>query len=189
MGMIMGVFGSSFETLLPVFSDNIVAGGIKTYSRLLLFEGVGGLAGMAALIVLGLRIAPARFYILAGVGFGIGLLVLSQMDWLLVAAPVIAILGGCRVVFQAMSTTLMQTLSSNELRGRVMSLEMFSWGAAALGGLLMGTIGQYVGVQAAMSLGGLIVVVGAVTISFLSLRYLLVGNTQDQHERNSVSTI
>lgn len=186
MGMIMGVFGSSFETLLPVFSDNIIAGGIKTYSRLLLFEGAGGLAGMTALIILGLRIVPARSYILSGVGFGIGLLILSQMDQLLVAAPVIAMLGGCRVVFQAMSTTLMQTLSSNELRGRVMSLEMFSWGSAALGGLLMGTIGQYVGVEAAMSLGGIIVVAGAVTISFLSLRYLLVGHTHDQQERRSV---
>lgn len=59
-----------------------------------------------------------------------------------------------------------------------MSLGMFSWGAAALGGLMMGTLGQYVGVQAAMSVGGIAVISGAVLISSLALRHLLVGNSQ-----------
>ena len=178
MGTVMGMFGSSFESLLPVFSDKVITGGIDTYSRLLLSEGAGGLVAMAAIIFLGLSVRPARFYVLAGVGFGIGLLTLSQADWLLFAAPVIAIVGGCRVVFQTMSTTLMQTLASNEFRGRVMSLEMFSWGAAALGGLLMGAMGEYVGVQAAMSVGGIVVASGVVFISSLALRHLLVGHSQ-----------
>ena len=181
MGMVMGMFGSSFETLLPVFSDKVITGGIDTYSRLLLSEGAGGLAATAGIALLGLRVRPARFYVLAGVGFGIGLLTLSQADWLLAAAPVIAVVGACRVVFQTMNTTLMQTLASNEFRGRVMSLEMFSWGAAAFGGVMMGTLGQYVGVQTAMSLGGIVVASGAVLISSVALRQLVVGQRQSVH--------
>ena len=175
IGMVMGIFGSSYEVLLPVFSDKVVTGGINTYSRLLLSEGAGGLAATAAIVLLGLRVRPARLYVLAGVGFGVGLLVFSRADWLLAAALVIAVVGACRVVFQTMSTTLMQTLAADEFRGRVMSLEQFTWGAAALGGLLMGTMGQYVGVQSTMSLGGIIVASTAVFVSFLALRQLLVG--------------
>mgnify|MGYP000917571531 CR=1 FL=1 len=169
----MSIFGSSFETLLPVFADNVISGGIHTYSRLLLSEGVGGLAGMAAIIFLGFRVRAAQFYILSCIGFGIGLVALSQTNWLLAAAPVIATLGTCRVVFQTMSTTLMQTLSSNEFRGRVMSLEMFSWGAAAVGGLLMGAMGQYAGVRTTLSIGGIVVTSGAVAIFLATLRSLV----------------
>ena len=176
IGMVMGIFGSSYEVLLPGFSDKVVTGGINTYSRLLLSEGAGGLAATAAIVLLGLRVRPARLYVLAGVGFGVGLLLFSRADWLLAAALVIAVVGACRVVFQTMSTTLMQTLAADEFRGRVMSLEQFTWGAAALGGVLMGTMGQYVGVQSTMSLGGIIVASTAVFISFLALRQLLVGH-------------
>ena len=176
MGMVMGIFGSSYEVLLPVFSDKVVTGGINTYSRLLLSEGAGGLAATAAIALMGLRVRPARFYVLAAVGFGVGLLVLSQADWLLAAALVIAFVGASRVVFQTMSTTLMQTLAADEFRGRVMSLDQLTWGAAAVGGVLMGTMGQYVGVQSAMSLGGIVVAATAVLLSFLALRQLLVGH-------------
>ena len=176
MGMVMGIFGSSYEVLLPVFSDKVVTGGINTYSRMLLSEGAGGLAATAAIALMGLRVRPARFYVLAAVGFGVGLLVLSQADWLLAAALVIAFVGASRVVFQTMSTTLMQTLAADEFRGRVMSLDQLTWGAAAVGGVLMGTMGQYVGVQSAMSLGGIVVAATAVLLSFLALRQLLVGH-------------
>ena len=74
IGMIMGIFGSSFQSLLPVFSDKVVTGGIDTFSRLLLSEGIGGLVATVAIAVLGIRVRPARFYVLAGVGFGLGLL-------------------------------------------------------------------------------------------------------------------
>lgn len=163
MGITMGIFGSSFQSLLPVLSDKIITGGIHTYSRLLLSEGIGGLFTTGVIAFLGLKVRPAKFYVFAGVFFGLALLALAQMSWLIGAAVAVAIIGATRVVFQTMGTTLMQTLTSDEFRGRIMSLHQFTWGAAALGGLLMGTLGEYLGVKVALSIGGAVVMsVGAI---------------------------
>lgn len=41
LGIVVGLFSSSFEILLPVFTDEIFYGDSSTYSRLLLFLGLG----------------------------------------------------------------------------------------------------------------------------------------------------
>ena len=183
IGMVMGIFGSSFQSLLPVFADEVVTGGIDTFSRLLLSEGIGGLIATLAIAILGIRVRPARFYVLSGVGFGLGLLVLSQADRLVAAALTVGFLGACFVVFQTMSTTLMQTLASDEFRGRVMSVHQLTWGASALGGLLMGVLAVNLGIQEALGLGGTVVAFSTVLVAFWLLRRLLgFGSRVASHE-------
>ncbi|GIS95382.1 MAG: hypothetical protein CM1200mP22_26190 [Dehalococcoidia bacterium] len=53
-----------------------------------------------------------------------------------------------------MSTTVMQTQSDDEFRGRVMSLHQLTWGSMALGSLMMGVIAEFAGVSMAIGLGG-----------------------------------
>ena len=57
LGIVVGLFSSSFEILLPVFTDEIFYGDSSTYSRLLLFLGLGGLFG-----TMGLGISSIRWY-------------------------------------------------------------------------------------------------------------------------------
>jgi len=170
LGIIVGLFGTSFEALLPAFSDNVLQGGVKTYSRLLLFEGIGGLTATLIIAVLGPRIQPTRYMFLGAVGFGLGLLALGSNSWLVAAVLMMSLLGGSRVLFGTLSTTMMQTLSSDEFRGRVMSLHEFTWGANALGSIMMGTLAVGVGVSAAVAIGGGMVVVGALLVALWMLR-------------------
>ena len=53
LGILAGIFGSSFSTLLPVFADDVLSGGVETYGNLLLAGGVGGLGGTLFLILFG----------------------------------------------------------------------------------------------------------------------------------------
>ena len=170
IGIFMGVFGSSFESLLPIFSDGILSGGIGIYSQLLLLEGVGGLLAMLGVAFLGLKVRPARFYVVAGISFAFSLITLSRIDWLFGALVVIGIIGACRVVFQTMGITLIQTLTADEFRGRVLSLDQLTWGATAIGGLIMGGIGQYVGVRFAMGFGGTVLASAIVLLTSVFLR-------------------
>ena len=174
LGLVVGVFGVSYQTLLPVFSDDILSGGIGTYSRLLLFAGVGGLAAILGVVVLGTRVSPTRFFIVSGLGFGLGILVLSGVRWFSAAALAIALIGASRVIFETMSTTLLQTLTADEFRGRVMSLQMLTWGAAALGGITMGAIAEAVSVPFAMSVGGLAIASATALVGLTTLRRMLV---------------
>ena len=178
LGIVVGIFGASFETLLPVFADKVITGGIDTYSRLLLSAGIGGLAATSTIIALGARVRPAMFLVVSGVVYGLGLLVLSRVGWFSGAAIMIALIGAARVVFGIMGTTLIQTLAADEFRGRVMSIYQFTWGATALGSLLMGALGQSIGVAATLSLSGLVVAAGVALLALSALRRMLPASTE-----------
>ncbi len=182
LGVIAGIFGNSFEALLPVYSDKILSGDIDTYSRLLLSAGIGGLAATMIVAVLGVRVHPARFLVVAGFGSGLGLLVLSRLAWFPGAAVSIGLIGAFQVVFNIMGITVIQILTADEFRGRVMSIHQFTWGATALGGLLMGGMGETVGVPAALGLGGLVVAAATVVVALTTLRQLLARSSEPPAE-------
>jgi MFS family permease len=178
LGSIASVFGHSFQTLLPVYADKILAGGIDTYSRLLLSSGIGGLAATVTLVMLGARVHPARFFVVAGFGYGLGILVLSRLTWLPGAALNIGLISAFSVVFHIMSTTLVLSLVADEFRGRVMSIHQFSWAATAFGGLLMGALAETVGVPAALGFGGLVVAVASVLMALAIFRRVIAGGSE-----------
>ena len=175
LGLVTGIFGASYETLLPVFSDRIITGGIDTYGRLLLSAGIGGLIATTTVAVLGVRVRPARYLVVAVGGYGLALLFLSRVTWFPAAMLAVGLIGGFRVIFGTMNVTLIQSLAADEFRGRVMSIHQFTWGAAALGGLLMGALGQAVGAPSAMALGGLVVAGAAALAALTILRRLIAG--------------
>ena len=177
LGLVFGLFGVPFEVLLPVLADKVITGGIDTYSRLLLALGIGGLIGIGV-VLLGTRVHAARYLAVSATGFGLALLVLSRVAWLPGAAITIGMIGAFHVVFQTMSTTLLQGLTADEYRGRVMSIHQFTWGATALGALLMGAIGEGVSVRFALTLGGIVATAASLTLALSTLRSVVTGSSQ-----------
>ena len=157
LGVCIGLFGTSYEALLPAFSDNSLEGGIQAYSRLLLFEGIGGLIATIFIALMGVHLNPTRYMFIGVIAFGAGMLILTWVSVLWLAVVILGLLGGFRVLFGTMSTTVMQIQSDDEFRGRVMSLHQLTWGAMALGSLMMGGLAELAGVSMAIGLGGVLV--------------------------------
>ena len=170
IGVIGGIFGMSFETLLPVFADQVLSGDVYVYSWLLLAAGVGGLTGTVTLAWVGNPRNATTIQLIAGLGLGLGLAAFSQIGWLPVAMGVIALVGGSSVTFLTINNTIVQNLVAEEFRGRVMSLHQLTWGVTAIGGLLMGSLAQLVDAPFALLVGGLVTASGTVTVSTLMLR-------------------
>ena len=181
LGSIVAIFGHAYHSLLPAFADKVLAGEIDTYSNLLLSAGIGGLAATMTVVILGDRVQPARFFVVAGIFSGLGILMLSRLDWFPGAAITIGLISGFHVVFQTTSTTLALSLAADEFRGRVMSVHQLSWGATALGGLLMGGLAEWQGVAAAIGFGGLVVTVASVVVGVAGLRRVLVAGGMPQY--------
>jgi MFS family permease len=179
LGVALGLFGSSFEALLPAFADNVLTGGVGAYSRLLLAEGIGALAATLSIAILGSRVQPTRYLFVSGLGFGLALLVLGLAPSLVVAALIIGLVGGMRVVFGTMSTTMMQTLAAEEFRGRVMSLHQLTWGSTAIGSLMMGALGEGWGVSPAISAGGVAVAISTGLVALWVFRKPQAGPVAD----------
>ena len=171
-GILIGVIGSPVETLLPVVTDEVFQGGTATYSRFLLFIGIGGIIATLGITLLGRRARPAPLLAAAGVLVGVAYVAFSYIGVLALALGVAAVIGMLTVVKGTMSTTVVQTLVSDEYRGRVMSLMMFTWGAQAAGAVFMGGIAQVAGAPTAFAIGGVLVVVASSAVWMLALRRL-----------------
>jgi MFS family permease len=165
VGILGGIFGLSFETLLPIFADTILSGDVYTYSVLLLAAGIGGMVGTIFLAAFGnTRNAPA-IQVVVGIGMGLGLVVFSQAGWLPVAVAVIALVGSFTVTFLTINNSIVQTVVAEEFRGRVMSLHQLTWGSMAIGGLLMGILSELWGADTALMIGGIVTASGTFLIS------------------------
>ena len=88
----------------------------------------------------------------------------------MVALAIAGLLGGLSVVKGTMSTTVVQTLTSDTFRGRVMSLMNFTWGAQALGALVMGTLAQLWGAPFAFIIAGIAAIIATLAVWQLALR-------------------
>lgn len=170
IGIIGGLFGMSFETLLPIFADEIFGGSVNTYSGLLLSAGLGGLLATVLIAWQSSLKNSMKFLTLGGIGFGAGLVVFSQVGWLPAALVAMALIGGTSVMFMTVNSTLVQSLVAEEFRGRVMSVHQLAWGSTALGGLLMGFLANTVGAPFALLLGGVVTAAATGIIVRLALR-------------------
>ena len=103
LGLVVSMFGAAFQNLMPELADKVITGGIDTYSRLLLAAGVGGLAMTGVVAAMGARARPARQLFIGGMGYGAGLLVLSQVTGFAWAAATVGAIGAFHVAFQIMS--------------------------------------------------------------------------------------
>ncbi len=71
-----------------------------------------------------------------------------------------------------MSTTVVQTVTSDAFRGRVMSLMNFTWRAQAIGDLLMGTLAELWDAPVAFTFAGITAIAATLTVWELALRRL-----------------
>ena len=170
IGVIGGVFGMSFETLLPVFAGGYLSGGVGTYGWLLLAVGLGGLAGTATLALVGSQRNSPTIQLVAGIGLGLGLVGFSQAGSFPVAVGAMALVGAFSMIFLTINNIMVQVRADEEFRGRVMSLHQLTWGSTAVGGLLMGSLAQAVSAPFALALGGLVTATGTLLISTWVLR-------------------
>ncbi len=185
LGITLGLFGTSFDTLLPVFADEIFSGGTDIFGQLLLGAGIGGLAATFAITLIGRRVRPALYLIVAGVGLGTAQLIFARIDVLSLAMLIAGVIGGFKVVLGTMNTTVVQTLVDEEFRGRVMSINQLTWGASALGGLLMGYLAQRFDAPTAMTFGGSVAIVATLTVGQRLLRSFGVGSRNIEPDSES----
>ncbi|HEY7860880.1 MAG TPA: MFS transporter, partial [Gemmatimonadaceae bacterium] len=77
----------------------------------------------------------------------------SRNEWVSVA--LLFVTGGTMILNNALANGLLQTITPDHLRGRVMSAYAFVFvGMAPIGSLLSGTIASALGAPAAIGIGG-----------------------------------
>jgi MFS family permease len=156
------VMGIPYSTLMPVFARDVLQGGSHTQGFLMSAVGLGALTGALFLASrknvrgLGKIIATS-----AGLfGAGIVLFSFSKMLWLSLFAMVVTGFG--MMVQMASSNTVLQTLTDDDKRGRVISLYATAFmGMMPFGSLLAGSLAGIIGAPNTLLIGGLCCILGA----------------------------
>jgi MFS family permease len=159
---IVSLMGSSYQVLMPVFAKEILHGNSSTFGFLMGAAGVGALAGAIflasreTLIKLG-RIIPA-----ASAMFGAGLVALSFTKYFPVSLLLMIIIGLGLMLQTASSNTILQTITDDDKRGRVMSFYTIAiMGTAPFGSLLAGSLAKVIGTPYTILIGGISCIAGA----------------------------
>ncbi len=156
MAFIPSLFGFSYHALLPAWAREALDVESKDLGALMMVMGIGALAG--SLILASLRGSSRRGMLLIAscVAWGAGLAAFSQMTTYATAIPLLLLTGLFSAVFMSLNMTLMQVYSAPEMRGRVMSIGMMTFGVMPLSAVPFGAIAERTGTPDALLLSGVL---------------------------------
>lgn len=153
-------FVTPYAILMPVFARDIFAGGADIYGFLIGSAGIGSLCAALFLALRGGRHAAHgldRLVARATLAGGVALAGFAITPVLLLAYPLLAILGFAVVLTAAGSNTLIQTAVDEQYRGRVMAIFSTAFlGVAPLGSLAIGGLGALLSVRPTLFCCGLL---------------------------------
>ena len=158
---VVSLMSTSITLLAPVIAKEYLGGGADTFGFLMSAYGTGALVGAFYLLnkknVLGL----GKLIGFAVILFGVSLIIFSFSRIFFLSLSIMAFAGMGMMLDVASTNTLLQTLSEENKRGRVMSFYSMAFrGMSPFGSLLAGGIGSAVGAPAAILMSGSVCVIG-----------------------------
>jgi len=143
-----------FTTLLPVFARDILGVGSTGQGLLLTGMGVGALCSAVLVASVGDQL-PRGLLMLGGVTlYGLSVIAFAASPWFNLSLIVMMIVGLFHVSSHALVQTVIQAYSTNEFRGRTMSIFQQSHFILILGSMLVGSLASLLGAQWAVALMG-----------------------------------
>jgi len=159
---LVSLVGMPLVVLMPIEAAKVLHGGAHTLGFLMGAMGLGALISALSLAARKTVRGLIRIIPIAALLFGFGLIGfgLSRSLWLSLLMVMISGAGLMQVM--AASNTIIQTLTSEDMRGRVMSYYTMAFmGMAPFGSLMAGTMAHAFGVSWTMIINGALILLGA----------------------------
>ena len=156
MAFLPSLFGFTLFALLPVWAREALNVNSSDLGILMTMMGVGALIGTLGLAAV--RKFDRRGILLLGLGvfWGITLVGLANSMIFPVAVPFLIIIGLVSSIYMSLNMTLTQLSATPEMRGRVMSIMMMTFGLMPIGALPFGTIAEYIGTANSLTISGIL---------------------------------
>ena len=149
------VFAGPTSALLPAVAGESLFNGMSWLSLLLTAMGAGAFTGAFTVMNVGRFRGLGRVFVVAAMVNG-GMLVLFALTAQPIVALVFAYLTGLGGTLMAgMGNNMLQANTEDSYRGRVMSVWSFLFiGLMPIGQLALGALGSWLGIHAALAIGG-----------------------------------
>jgi MFS family permease len=179
---LISLFVLPFSTLIPVYAKDIFHGTASTFGVIDSAIGLGAFTG--AIFLASLRPGANLSLILAANTFifGVGLIAFSHTTYYPLALVFVTISAFGMMSQITITNMLIQTAVDPAMRGRVISFyAMAFFGMQPLGGLVVGSISQHIGVEnTVLGEGFIAILIGMLHVFFLRR------NRMKQHDSPSL---
>jgi predicted MFS family arabinose efflux permease len=155
----MTALSMPMRTYFPVFVKDIFKRGPETYGQLLSMMGIGSICGSLAIASLGNFRHKGRVAVLMLISLGLGISAFAWSKSLAVSYVVVLLVGFSMMAVFATVNSLVQLITTNEMRGRVMSVYNFAFrGGMPMGNLMSGWLVPMFGAPMVLGVNGLLLV-------------------------------
>ena len=127
IAFLMTFLGIPTIAFLPVFAKIVFGRGAMTYTWFLVASGLGSITGALTVAWLGDVHNKGRIALGALVAMGIGVVGFSQSKSILLSCVMLYFTGAMMMCAFSMISSLVQLITPNEMRGRVMSVYMMAF--------------------------------------------------------------
>lgn len=159
---ISSLLGMSYSVLMPVFTKDVLHVGSNAYGFLMGAAGFGALIGAAFLASKESVIKMGRIVPFSAMLFGFSLIGLALSRSIYISMILMLFIGLGMMMQTATSNTILQTITDDDKRGRVMGFySMAIMGTAPFGSLLAGALAKTIGTPATILIIGIATVSGA----------------------------
>jgi len=152
------LFGLSINTLLPAFNSDILLAGPDTLGLLMTGMGVGAIAGSLLLAKLSALRHKGYWLLSTNILWGLSVAAFGLSNAFIMAFLMICCMGFVSAINMSMNRSLVQLQVDQQMRGRIMSIDLMSHGLMPLGMLPIGYIAEHHGVQTGLIVSGCILV-------------------------------
>ena len=154
-----------YTSLMPVFALDVLQVGSVGQGFLLTAAGLGALVGALGIASLG-RFKRKGLLLLGGaIMFGLSLIAFSQSTWMQLSLLCLFFAGLSNASYTSQNQTILQILTPDRLRGRVLGIYMLNRGLMPLGSLLAGALADWLGGPWAVTLMGASCAVVAIAVA------------------------
>ena len=159
----MTALSMPMRTYIPVFVKDIFHRGPETYGNLLSLMGVGSICGSLAVAGIGNMRNKGRFALSMLILLGAGIAGFSLSKFLPVSYAMLVLVGASMMAVFATVTSLVQLITTNEMRGRVMSVYNCAFrGGMPMGNLVSGWLVPMFTAPMVLGVNGMVLVVVAI---------------------------
>ena len=172
MGTAATVFAMPYQTLLPVFARDILHAGPGGLGWLGAMGGAGAIAGSITVASFSNPKQLRALMITGGLGLGLFIALFAYSTLYLLSLALVLVVGYLFQIFMTSNFTLVQIISPDYVRGRVLSIRMIAAGMAPVGMLMLGVGAETWGAPVATASMGILslVLVCAILVGIPSVR-------------------
>jgi MFS family permease len=143
---LISLMGMPYMVLMPLFAASVLHGGAHTLGFLMGAAGAGALISAFSLVLRRSVRGLSKMIPIAACVFGGGLFVFGLSHWVWLSLILMLFVGFGMLQGMTASNTIIQTLSPEDKRGRVMSYYTAAFmGMAPFGSLLAGSLAHWIG--------------------------------------------